>query len=108
MFLNNTVYKSGHAYWMNGTKVGKRKGRTPALSQICAKCFSPVLLLVAWFSLCLMGVSAPAVLGYIGERCQGVSSDTDTERKKYHAVQRRDLHTVHLTKQEAMLEVKGL
>lgn len=78
------------------------------LSQICVKCFPPVLLSVAWFSLCLMGVSAPAVLGYVGERCQGVSSDTDLERKKHHAVQRRDLHTVHVTKQEAMLEVKGL
>ncbi|XP_031419703.1 protrudin isoform X4 [Clupea harengus] len=63
---------------------------------------------VAWFSLCLMGVSTPAALGYIGERCQGVTSDTDLQRKKLHAVQRRDLQTVHLTKQEAMLEVKGL
>ncbi|XP_062404573.1 protrudin isoform X4 [Sardina pilchardus] len=63
---------------------------------------------VAWFSLCLMGVSTPAALGYIGERCQAITSDTDLQRKKQHAVQRRDLQTVHLTKQEAMLEVKGL
>ncbi|XP_076151400.1 protrudin isoform X3 [Alosa pseudoharengus] len=63
---------------------------------------------VAWFSLCLMGVSTPAALGYIGERCQGITSDTDLQRKRQHAVQRRDLQTVHLTKQEAMLEVKGL
>ncbi|KAL2087024.1 hypothetical protein ACEWY4_018083 [Coilia grayii] len=63
---------------------------------------------VAWFSLCLMGVSTPAALGYVGDRCQAVTSDTDRQRKKHHAVQRRDLQTVHLTKQEAMLEVKGL
>ncbi len=28
----------------------------------------------AWLSLLLLAVSAPAVLGYLGNRCQGVSS----------------------------------
>ena len=63
---------------------------------------------VAWFSLFLMVVSVPAVLGYLGDRCQGFASETAVQKKKHYAVQRRELQTVHMSRQEAMLEVKGL
>ncbi|XP_067296854.1 protrudin [Pseudorasbora parva] len=62
----------------------------------------------AWVSLLLLAVSAPAVLGYLGNRCQGATSEMAVQKKKHHAVQRRDLQTVHMSKQEAMLEVKGM
>lgn len=63
---------------------------------------------VGWFSACALGVSAPAALGYLQDRCRGGASEAELQRRRYHAVQRRDLQTVHLTKQEAMLEVKHL
>ncbi|XP_051754109.1 protrudin isoform X4 [Ctenopharyngodon idella] len=62
----------------------------------------------AWVSLLLLAVSAPAALGYLGNRCQGATSEMAVQKKKHHAVQRRDLQTVHMSKQEAMLEVKGM
>ncbi|XP_053471772.1 protrudin isoform X3 [Ictalurus furcatus] len=63
---------------------------------------------VAWFSLGLLAVSVPAVLGYLGDRCLGDTSDTVLEKKRHYAVQRRELQTVHMSRQEAMMEVKGL
>ncbi|XP_046694000.1 protrudin isoform X7 [Silurus meridionalis] len=60
---------------------------------------------VVWFSLVLLVVSVPAVLGYLGDRCHG---DATVEKKRHHAVQRRELQTVCLSRQEAMMEVKGL
>lgn len=63
---------------------------------------------VGWFSVCLLGVSAPAALGYLQDRCGGGTSEADLQRKRHHAVHRKDLQKVHLTKQEAMLEVKDL
>ncbi|XP_009293123.1 protrudin isoform X3 [Danio rerio] len=62
----------------------------------------------SWFSLLLLAISAPAVLGFLGDRCQGASSEMALQKKKHYAVQRRDLQTVHMSKQEAMLEVKGM
>ncbi|XP_050974365.1 protrudin isoform X1 [Labeo rohita] len=62
----------------------------------------------AWVTLLLLAVSAPAVLGYLGNRCQSVSSEVVVQKKKHYAVQRRDLQTVHMSKQEAVLEVKDM
>ncbi|XDV15865.1 hypothetical protein PO909_015824 [Leuciscus waleckii] len=62
----------------------------------------------AWVSLLLLAASAPALLGYLGNRCQGATSEMAVQKKKHHAVQRRDLQTVHMSKREAMLEVKGM
>lgn len=62
----------------------------------------------AWVSVLLLAASAPALLGYLGNRCQGVTSEETVQKKKHHAVQRRDLQTVHMSKHEAMLEVKGM
>lgn len=61
-----------------------------------------------WVSLLLLGISTPAVLGYMGDCCKGVTSEMAVQRKKHYAVQRRDLQTVHMSKQEAMQEVKGM
>ncbi|XP_062865380.1 protrudin isoform X2 [Trichomycterus rosablanca] len=62
----------------------------------------------AWFCLLLLAVSAPAALGYVGERCQADSSEAAVQKKKHHAVQRRELNTVRMSRQDAMMEVKGL
>lgn len=63
---------------------------------------------MVWFSLLLLVVSVPAVLGYLGDRCQADASDAAVQKKRHHAVQRRELQTVRMTRQEAMMEVKGL
>uniref|UniRef100_A0A7N6B0W8 Protrudin n=1 Tax=Anabas testudineus TaxID=64144 RepID=A0A7N6B0W8_ANATE len=63
---------------------------------------------VGWFSLGVVAVSAPAALGYLQDRCRGRTSEAELQRRGFHAVHRRDLQTVHLTKQEAMMEVKDL
>lgn len=63
---------------------------------------------VGWFSVGVLAVTAPAALGYLQDRCGGRASETELQRRSYHAVHRRDLQTVVLTKQEAMLEVKDL
>ncbi|XP_026159524.1 protrudin isoform X2 [Mastacembelus armatus] len=61
---------------------------------------------VGWFSVGVVVVSAPAALGYLQDRCGGRASEAELQRRC--SVHRRDLQTVHLTKQEAMLEVKDL
>ncbi|XP_070684095.1 protrudin [Pempheris klunzingeri] len=63
---------------------------------------------VGWFTVGLVALSLPAALGYLQDRCGGRASEAELQRRRYHAVHRRDLQTVHLTKQEAMLEVKDL
>ncbi|XP_074553300.1 protrudin isoform X2 [Halichoeres trimaculatus] len=63
---------------------------------------------VGWFTVGLVALSAPAALGYLQDRCGGRASEAELQKRRFHAVHRRDLQTVHLTKQEAMLEVKDL
>ncbi|XP_038570023.1 protrudin isoform X2 [Micropterus salmoides] len=63
---------------------------------------------VGWFTVGVVALTAPAALGYLQDRCGGRASDAELQRRRYHAVYRRDWQTVHLTKQEAMLEVKQL
>ncbi|XP_067114941.1 LOW QUALITY PROTEIN: protrudin [Osmerus mordax] len=63
---------------------------------------------VGWFSVCVLCVSAPAALGYLQQRCGGGASEEELSRRRSHAVHRRDLQTVHLSRQDAILEVKGL
>ncbi|KAK7930192.1 hypothetical protein WMY93_006587 [Mugilogobius chulae] len=61
-----------------------------------------------WFTVGVVIVSLPAVLGYLQDRCMGRASDAELQKRRYHAVHRRDLHNVNITKQEAMMEVKDL
>uniref|UniRef100_UPI0037E9694F protrudin isoform X2 n=1 Tax=Semicossyphus pulcher TaxID=241346 RepID=UPI0037E9694F len=63
---------------------------------------------VGWFTVGVVTLSAPAALGYLQDRCGGRASEDELQKRRFHAVHRRDLQTVHLTKQEAMLEVKDL
>ncbi|CAK6973491.1 protrudin [Scomber scombrus] len=63
---------------------------------------------VGWFSVGVVALTVPAALGYLQDRCAGRSSEAEIQKRRYHAVHRKDLQMVHLTKQEAMLEVKDL
>lgn len=63
---------------------------------------------VGWFTVGLVVVSLPAALGYLQDRCMGRGSEAELQRRRYHAVHRRDLHNIHVTKQEAMMEIKDL
>uniref|UniRef100_A0A3Q2QGE2 Protrudin n=1 Tax=Fundulus heteroclitus TaxID=8078 RepID=A0A3Q2QGE2_FUNHE len=56
----------------------------------------------------VVAVSAPAALGYLQDRCGSRTSDAELQKRRFHAVHRRDLQTVNLTRQEAMLEIKDL
>ncbi|KAM4751042.1 protrudin isoform 2-T2 [Anableps anableps] len=61
-----------------------------------------------WFTVSVVAVSAPAALGYLQDRCGSRASEAELQKRRYHAVHRRDLQTVNLTKPEAMLEIKDL
>ncbi|KAM9314322.1 protrudin isoform 2-T2 [Pholidichthys leucotaenia] len=63
---------------------------------------------VGWFTVSVVVLLAAAALSYLQDRCLGRASEVELQRRHYHAVHRRDLQMVHLTKQEAMLEVKDL
>ncbi|XP_070827553.1 protrudin isoform X2 [Chaetodon trifascialis] len=63
---------------------------------------------VGWFTVGVIALCVPAALGYLQDRCGGRASEAELQKRRYHAVHRRDLQTVHLSKQEAMLEVKDL
>ncbi|CAL9700604.1 unnamed protein product [Knipowitschia caucasica] len=63
---------------------------------------------VGWFTVTMVAVSLPAALGYLQDRCMGRASEAELQRRRHHAVHRRDLHNVNITKQEAMMEVKDL
>ncbi|KAG9262673.1 protrudin isoform X1 [Astyanax mexicanus] len=85
--------------------------RLPLCSLLCCILLNILFITlsqVAWFSVLLLVVSVPAVLGYVGERCHGDASETALQKKKHYAVQRRELQTVNISRQEAMLEVKSL
>ncbi|RXM36907.1 Protrudin [Acipenser ruthenus] len=62
----------------------------------------------AWFSMLLLCILAPAALGYMQDCSQESPSELVLQRKRHHAVLRQDLQTVHLNREEALLEVKGL
>ena len=66
------------------------------------------LVSAGWFSVAVALLLAPAALGYRQDRCGGRASEAELQKKSFYTVHRRDLQTVHLTKQEAMLEVKDL
>ncbi|XP_066548929.1 protrudin isoform X3 [Amia ocellicauda] len=85
--------------------------KMPVCSLLCCILLNILFLTlseVAWFSLCLLGISTPAALGYLQDCSQDKAPEPALQRKRHHAVQKRDLQTVHLSRQEAMLEVKGL
>ncbi|XP_038127758.1 protrudin isoform X2 [Cyprinodon tularosa] len=72
------------------------------------KVFFSALVSAGWFIVIAVAVSAPAALGYLQDRCGSRVSEAELQKRRFHAVHRRDLQTVNLTKQEAMLEIKDL
>ncbi|XP_018606182.1 protrudin isoform X1 [Scleropages formosus] len=85
--------------------------KMPVCSLFCCIVLNVLFLTlseVAWFCFLLLVISMPAVLGYLQDRSQVVTGESALQRKQHHTVQRRDLQAVHLTRQEAIVEVKGL
>ncbi|KAL4612869.1 protrudin isoform X1 [Arapaima gigas] len=85
--------------------------KMPVCSLLCCIVLNFLFLTlseVAWFSLSLLVISLPAALGFLQDRSQVVTGESALRRKRYHTVQRHDLQAIHLTRQEAILEVKGL
>ncbi|XP_043912846.1 protrudin isoform X2 [Protopterus annectens] len=60
----------------------------------------------AWFTLCTVFVSLPALLGCLQSRSQKPISEEDMMKRKYHSVRREDLKKVKLSRHEALVEVK--
>lgn len=61
----------------------------------------------AWFTLCTIFISLPALMGYLQNRSQKQISEEDMMKWKYHSVRREDLKKVKLSRQEALVEVKN-
>lgn len=78
------------------------------LHNLLTCCCVCLLLSVGWFTVGVVALCVPAALGYLQDRCGGRASEDELQKRHYHAVHRRDLQTIHLTKQEAMLEVRDL
>ncbi|XP_068177539.1 protrudin isoform X2 [Antennarius striatus] len=85
--------------------------KTPAWSLLVCAALNVFFCTVneaGWFAMGVAVLCVPAALGYLQDRCGGGASEAELQRRRYHAVQRRDLQTVHLSKQEALMEVKDL
>ncbi|MGH0123090.1 UNVERIFIED_CONTAM: hypothetical protein FKN15_049629 [Acipenser sinensis] len=85
--------------------------RMPVCSLLCCLMLNIIFLTLseaAWFSMLLLCILSPAALGYMQDCSQDSPSELVLQRKRHHAVQRQDLQTVHLSREEALLEVKGL
>ncbi|XP_033883253.2 protrudin-like isoform X3 [Acipenser ruthenus] len=85
--------------------------RMPVCSLLCCLMSNIIFLTLseaAWFSMLLLCILAPAALGYMQDCSQESPSELVLQRKRHHAVLRQDLQTVHLNREEALLEVKGL
>ncbi|XP_048362257.1 protrudin isoform X1 [Sphaerodactylus townsendi] len=61
----------------------------------------------AWFGLCALLISVPAMLGYLQETCRVRLTEEELARRRYHSVRREDVRKVQLSRQEAVAEVKG-
>ncbi|XP_066476458.1 protrudin isoform X1 [Tiliqua scincoides] len=61
----------------------------------------------AWYGLCALLISVPALLGYLQERCRIRLTEEELARRRYHSVRREDVRKVQLSRHEAVTEVKG-
>lgn len=78
----------------------------------CLNC-SSFDLLGAWYSMGALMISVPALLGYLQEVCRGQLPESELMRRKYHSIRQEDLQRVrlsrvHLSRPEAVAEVKSL
>uniref|UniRef100_A0A8C5SCJ2 Protrudin n=1 Tax=Laticauda laticaudata TaxID=8630 RepID=A0A8C5SCJ2_LATLA len=62
----------------------------------------------AWYGLCALLISVPAMLGYLQETCRIRLTEEQLARHRYHSVRREDVRKVQLSRNEAVAEVKGL
>ncbi|XP_026557005.1 protrudin isoform X2 [Pseudonaja textilis] len=61
----------------------------------------------AWYGLCALLISVPAMLGYLQETCHIRLTEEQLARRRYHSVRREDVRKVQLSRNEAVAEVKG-
>lgn len=66
----------------------------------------------AWYSMGALIISVPALLGYLQEVCRGQLPESELMRRKYHSIRQEDLQRVrlsrvHLSRPEAVAEVKS-
>ncbi|EFB24081.1 hypothetical protein PANDA_005182, partial [Ailuropoda melanoleuca] len=61
----------------------------------------------AWYSVGALMISVPALLGYLQEVCRARLPESELIRRKYHSVRQEDLQKVHLSRPEAVAEVKS-
>ncbi|XP_034295754.1 protrudin isoform X2 [Pantherophis guttatus] len=61
----------------------------------------------AWYGLCALLISVPAMLGYLQETCRIRLTEEQLARRRYHSVRREDVRKVQLSRNEAVAEVKG-
>ncbi|XP_006880114.1 PREDICTED: protrudin isoform X4 [Elephantulus edwardii] len=61
----------------------------------------------AWYSVGVLLISVPALLGYLQEVCRAHLPESELMRRKYHSVRQEDLQRVRLSRPEAVAEVKS-
>uniref|UniRef100_G3U1Q5 Protrudin n=1 Tax=Loxodonta africana TaxID=9785 RepID=G3U1Q5_LOXAF len=61
----------------------------------------------AWYSMGVLLISVPALLGYLQEVCKARLPESELMRRKYHSVRQEDLQRVRLSRPEAVAEVKS-
>ncbi|XP_031246216.1 protrudin isoform X3 [Mastomys coucha] len=66
----------------------------------------------AWYSMGALMISVPALLGYLQEVCRAQLPESELMRRKYHSIRQEDLQRgrlsrVHLSRPEAVAEVKS-
>uniref|UniRef100_G3TBQ2 Protrudin n=1 Tax=Loxodonta africana TaxID=9785 RepID=G3TBQ2_LOXAF len=58
----------------------------------------------AWYSMGVLLISVPALLGYLQEVCKARLPESELMRRKYHSVRQEDLQRVRLSRPEAVAE----
>ncbi|XP_017653347.1 protrudin isoform X3 [Nannospalax galili] len=61
----------------------------------------------AWYSMGVLMISVPALLGYLQEVCRSQLPESELMRRKYHSIRQEDLQRVRLSRPEAVAEVKS-
>ncbi|XP_028630872.1 protrudin isoform X2 [Grammomys surdaster] len=61
----------------------------------------------AWYSMGVLVISVPALLGYLQEVCRAQLPESELMRRKYHSIRQEDLQRVRLSRPEAVAEVKS-
>ncbi|XP_006880112.1 PREDICTED: protrudin isoform X2 [Elephantulus edwardii] len=84
--------------------------QTPLCSLLTCLGLNVLLLTLnegAWYSVGVLLISVPALLGYLQEVCRAHLPESELMRRKYHSVRQEDLQRVRLSRPEAVAEVKS-